>query len=289
MSDFKPKEKSLQEIAAKVERMKAVAAEREAKQVIQLPLWPEPKRGTPNSFLRSALFSAIQSQNRQWLKGETLASQEGITVKYTGQQLNQEDLTLWETLVHMARQTPLGDTCEFTAHGILKTLGLNTGGDEHERLHEAFIRLAGGVVELEHGGGKFFGTLIDWGIEEKVSHRYRIQLNRQLTKLYQEGLWTYVDWKERKQLRRHPLALALHGLYSSHRQPYPMKVDTLYKLTGSRNKSMRGFKQQLTLALNKLVSVGLLNDYSIEGETVAVTKRSPNKDGIKYLPGDVVE
>jgi hypothetical protein len=26
--------------------------------VVQLPFWPEPVRGTPNSFLRSALFSA---------------------------------------------------------------------------------------------------------------------------------------------------------------------------------------------------------------------------------------
>ena len=35
-------------------RMKEVSRQREATQVIQLPLWPEPKRGTPNSFIRSA-------------------------------------------------------------------------------------------------------------------------------------------------------------------------------------------------------------------------------------------
>ena len=46
----------------KLARMKEISRQREAAQVIQLPLWPEPKRGTPNSFIRSALFAAIQSK-----------------------------------------------------------------------------------------------------------------------------------------------------------------------------------------------------------------------------------
>jgi len=278
----------MRELQESVERMAEISRQREVAQPVQLPMWPEPKRGTPNSFLRSALFSAIQGKDRQWLKGELLASQDGITVKYTGQQLNQEDLTLWETLVHMARQTSLGDTYEFTAYSILKTLGLPTGGEQHEQLHEAFIRLAGGVVEIEHGGGRFFGTLIDWGIEDKVSHRYRIQLNRQLIKLYQEGLWTYVDWRERKQLRNHPLALALHGFYSSHRKPYPMKIETLHKMVGSRNKNIRSFKQQTKAALDKLVSVKLLDGYSIEGDVVMVNRNIQSKDGAKYLPSKTI-
>ena len=78
-------------IAGTLARMKEVARQREATQAIQLPLWPEPKRGTPNSFIRSALFAAIQSKDRIFLKEATLASQKGIAVKFTGEQLNQED------------------------------------------------------------------------------------------------------------------------------------------------------------------------------------------------------
>ena len=118
-------------IAGSLARMKEVARQREAAQVIQLPLWPEPKRGTPNSFIRSALFAAIQSKDRIFLKEATLASQKGIAVKFTGEQLNQEDLTVWETLAHLARQHPLGQTCEFTAHGLLNSLGMHTGVRVH--------------------------------------------------------------------------------------------------------------------------------------------------------------
>lgn len=80
-----------------VERIMEKARQREATQPLQLPLWPEPKRGTPNSFIRSALFAAIQSKDRVFLKEATLASQKGIAVKFTGEQLNQEDLSVWET------------------------------------------------------------------------------------------------------------------------------------------------------------------------------------------------
>jgi hypothetical protein len=120
------------DIFATLERMKETAQQREATEIIQLPFWPEPKRGTPNSLIRSALFSAVQGKDRQFMKEATLYSQQGITVKFTGEQLNQEDLSLWENLVHLAKEHPLGNVCTFTAYGILKSLGLSTGGKNHK-------------------------------------------------------------------------------------------------------------------------------------------------------------
>src|SRR5687768_14299570 len=116
------------------DRVDKLRKKRAEKEIFQLPIWFDNKRGTPNSFIRSALFSAVQSKDREYMQGKVLFSQEGITVKYTGQQLNQEDLTLWETLVDMAKTQPLGHICTFTAYGILKKQGIGTGGDQHERL-----------------------------------------------------------------------------------------------------------------------------------------------------------
>ena len=92
----------------KLERLRSSVIERENNTVVQLPLWPEPKRGAPNSFIRSALFAAIQSKDRKFMKEVVLASQDGITIKFTGEQLNQADLDVWETIVHLAREQPLG-------------------------------------------------------------------------------------------------------------------------------------------------------------------------------------
>ena len=263
--------RTLEQILASLEK---AVAERESAKIIQLPLWQEAKRGTPNSFIRSALFSAIQSKDRQYLEQAVLYSQQGITVKYTGKQLNQEDLTVWETLVHLARQHPLGNHCSFTAHGILKAMRLPTGGEQHRQLHSAIIRLTATAVEITHDGKTYFGSLIRSGAKEELIAHYSIELNRDLIRLYGETQWTGINFEQRLALRRKPLAQALHAYYSSHRVPYPLKVLTLQQLTGCKNAQAASFKRQCRIALDELVKIGFLQSYDIEGDTVTV-KRFP--------------
>lgn len=253
-------------------RMQKRVAEREQTEAIQLPLWPEAKRGTPNSFIRSALFSAIQSKDRSFIKAALLASQEGITVKFTGEQLNQEDLTLWENLVHLGKGHPLGNICSFTAHGILKALDLNTGGTEHRRLHEGITRLQACSVQITHEGKTYFGPLIKSGIKDELTAHYTVELNRELIRLYGETQWTAIDWQQRRELRRKPLAQALHAYYSSHRQPFPVTLTFLQKITGSRNQQKAGFKVKLRAALEELVAIGFLTAYSLDGDRVTVQR-----------------
>ena len=239
---------------------------------VKLPNWPEEKRGTPNSFLRSALFSAIQSKDRVFLDGVILASQQGITVRFTGKQLNQEDLTLWETLVHLAKDEPLGNVCEFTAYDILKTMGAGDSGKERDLLHKGIIRLTGGVVEISINGSRvYFSSLIDSGVKDEATGHYIIQLSRSLIKLYKQNTW--LDFEQRVSLRRKPLAQFLHGYYSSHKVPYPVKIETLHKLSGSRNKQMANFKTKIASALDELVKIEFLKSHVIEGDAVKVERK----------------
>jgi hypothetical protein len=239
---------------------------------LMLPEWFDLERGTPNSFLRSALFAAVQGKDRRFLKGEVLSSSKDVTVKFTGEQLNQEDLTVWDTLVHLTRCNPLGAICRFSAHELLKSMNLNTGGDEHRRLHKSIIRLNGAVVEIIHHRKRYFGTLIHSGVENEVTSHYEIKLNPQLIRLYGKNQWTAINWNQRVELRRKPLALALHGYFSSHNEPFPVKLETLQLYTGSRNASLRGFKRRVHEALTELVRVGFLLGFEIEGDLVKVAR-----------------
>jgi len=258
-----------------LEELEKKSAERSLAKDILLPECPDAKRGTPNSFLRSALFSATQGQDnkdRPYLDGAILASQQGFTIKYTGKQLNQDDLTLWETLVHLAKEQPLGNVCKFTAYEILKSMGLDTGGDQRNRLHKGIIRLTGGVVEIIHEGRKvYFDTLIQSGAKDELTSHYKLQLSRQLVRLYGQSTW--IDWEQRLQLRRKPLAQFLHGFYSSHKVPYPVKLSTLQQLSGSKNKQAAGFKKKVSNAFEELVKIGLLRSYSIDGDLVNVKRK----------------
>ena len=253
-------------------RMREQIAEREKTAVVQLPLWPEPKRGAPNSFIRSALFAAIQSKDRQYMKEALLASQDGIVIKYTGEQLNQSDLDVWETIVHLAREQPLGTFCSFTAHGLLKALGLPTGNSQHKQLHSTIIRLTACAVEVTHEGKTYFGPLIKSGAKDDLTRHYGVELNKGIIRLFGENQWTALDWQQRQDLRGQPLAQALHAFYSSHRQPFAVKLETLKAYTGSRNKQTASFKRQLKTALQELVDVGFLVSFELDGTLVHVRR-----------------
>jgi hypothetical protein len=265
------------ELAERCKRMQAISREREENGVVQLPLWQEQKRGTPNTFLRSALFAAIQSKDRVFIKETLLFSQQGITVKFTGEQLNQEDLDVWEALVHLARKHPLGTECSFTAHSILKMLGLDTGGCQHERLHSAIIRLTACAVEIKHEGVKYFGSLIESGVKDEVTSHYVISINRKLNRLFGDHQWTAIDWEQRLLLKGKPLAQALQAYFSSHERPYAVNLSTLQQLTGSRNTQPADFRRKVRAALDALVKIGFLEHYSIETDLVTVKRVIKNR------------
>ena len=108
-------------------RIEALAQKRRTKESIQLPICFDDKRATPNSFIRSALFSAVQAKDRAFLNGIDIESQDGITVNFKGEQLNQDDLTLWMALIHLTKGKPLGSVVTLSAHSILKAMDLSTG------------------------------------------------------------------------------------------------------------------------------------------------------------------
>lgn len=121
------------------ERARKEEEERLETGVVYLPTWREDKQGSPNSFLRSALFAAIQSKDRVYFDEAELFTQQGISVTYTGKQLNQEDLTVWLALVDLMKKDPLGTKCSFNAHSILKYIGLEIGGSGYERLENPYL------------------------------------------------------------------------------------------------------------------------------------------------------
>lgn len=263
------------ELQASLGKLGRVVAERQARieqLPVQLPLWAELKRGTPNSFIRSALFAAIQSKDRVFLKDALLASQDGIDVRFTGEQLNQTDLDVWENIVHLARQHPLGHVCTFTAHSLLKSLGLPTGNSQHKQLHETIIRLQACSVQARHDGKEYFGALIMEGTKDDETRYYNIVLNKTLIRLFGENQWTALDWRQRQELRAEPLTQALHAFYSSHRRPFPLKLATIQAYTGSRNKQPADFKRKVKRALDRLVEIGFLLTYKIDKDLVSVER-----------------
>ena len=268
--------KSIQELHQRtleiMDRGRKKEEERLETGVIYLSTWREDRHGSPNSFLRSALFAAIQSKDRVYLQKAEVFAQQGITVTYTGQQLNQEDMTVWLALIDLMKKDPLGTECKFTSHEILKYMNLGTGGREYERLNDAIVRMIACAVVIKTGTRTYMGSLIDGCDIDEHTKVYRLNLNRHLVKLFGENDWTAINWEQRKQLRHKPLCLKLHDYYSSHEKPLPVSIEFLLNITGSTNSQKASFKRQVKTALEQLVKINFLKGYSIEGDIVNVER-----------------
>ena len=250
-------------------------------QVIQLPLWPEPKRGAPNAVLRGALFAAVHKDRQYMHRQELIAAQDGFTIRYTGEQLDQSDLDVWEQALHLARTQALGTQCRFTEKGFLKALGRQSGKSGREWLRSAFARLTATAVEISDGRRTYGGNLLEFYRDEDTG-RTVLEINPKLAKFYGRSQWTQIDWEQRQRLRGKPLALWLHGFYASHAAPYPLTVAYLHKLSGSRTKQLRYFKKNLLQALRDLEAAGGIKAFEIRDELVHV-RTVPSKSQQKHL------
>ena len=248
--------------------------------VVQLPLWPDPVRGVPNPLMRSALFAAVQGKQRRAMQRELLEVQQGTEIRFTGIQLDQSDLDVWEQALHLARLQPLGTRCHFVAHSFLKSLGRRTGKSDHEWLKDSIARLAACCVEVKYGRFTYGGSLLEFYRDDETG-RYYLEINPKMKAIYDAG-YTLTDWEERAELRGKPLALWLHGYFATHADPFPVKIETLHRLSGSMNKDKYGFKRDMKTALENLQSVGAIEGYVIEGELVSV-ERKPTPSQQRHL------
>ena len=269
----------LMEFSQKMQQ-RGATEQRGPAEVIQLPLWPDPKRGAPNAALRGALFAAVH-KDRRYMDRELLASQRGITIRFTGKQLDQADLDVWEQALHLARTQALGTQCRFTEKGFLKALGRQSGKSGRDWLRSAFARLGASLVEISDGRRTYGGSLLEFYRDEDTG-RTVLEINPKLAPFFGPTRWTQIDWEQRQGLRGKPLALWLHGFYASHAAPHALKVEYLHKLSGSQTKQLRYFKKNLLQALRDLEAAGAIKAFEIRDSLVHVWT-VPSKSQRKHL------
>jgi hypothetical protein len=240
-----------------------LAAPHKTAEVIQLPLWPEDKRGTPNCFLRSALFSAIYgNEERKYLKSVLLAVHGDCSIHYTGEQLSQSDKDFLMAALHLARQHPLGHVCHFRGYSFLKMLGRSNNTDNYVWLDATITRLIATAVKIRIGRRSFEGSLLTNCKKEEGSDVYKLTFDPDFLKLYGSSDWTAVDWEIHKRLSRSPLAQWIYDYAVSH-VGTKIKLETLQWLSGREGEPAKIFNlafKRAKIMLEERAGVGLFVD-----------------------------
>jgi TrfA protein len=231
--------------------------------IIPFPHFSTETRPIVNEIARSALFSAIQSKDRQMLKDAPVAISGDGKILFTGEQLNQSDHDVFMQLISIGSTRPAGEYVKVTGHSLLKALGRGTSGKEHDQLEAEIKRLVEGSVSIKTKRITYFGHLIHDAEKDEESKHWVFRLNENLLPLFGVNCYTLIDWEQRKQLKG-DLACWLQLYLATHADPFPVKVETLHRLSGSRTKGLFKFRQTLKAALDALRAAGHVEAWHID-------------------------
>ncbi len=253
-----------------------------------LPLWSEEHRGVPNPMIRSGLFGTKTVASRKLVKDKEIASLSNFSIVYKGEELLQDDLSVWLALLHRASRQAIGDTLFFTAYELLKDLGWRMHSESYERLKQSISRLKANELKIQVKSGKsgYAGSLIReyaWdAISPDGDKKYMVRFEPMIAELFRDDSVTFLAWEQRKMIgSRATLALWLHAFFTSHRDPLPITVQKIHELTGSEAKEIRFFRRKVRESLDRLKEIGFLVGYELVGDTVHVKKAQQNLLNLK--------
>lgn len=249
-------------------------------------VWGEAFRGMPNELIRTGLFNVRRGDARAELKDAVIAATKNTRVLYTGEELRIRDEDVLMQVYHFQRAIPLGQPWTVTGIAFLDAMRWTTGQRGYTDLYRSLRRLAQGKVTIVRTGDGprdlHFeeGALISYLQVDHVeggSRDIQIIINPQSRALWESVGFTLVDWDQRLSLSS-PLARFLHRYYSSHREPYPLKLETLNNLTGSKVGTKTKFRQMLKRTLQDLVDIHFLASFWIDAHDLVHVRRVPRTD-----------
>jgi hypothetical protein len=244
--------------------------------VTPLPLCPEEVRACPSYVLRSALFGVVQRGRRRYLKRQIMAAWLDTTIRYTGIRLDQADLDVWLTALHLSREQGLGTRVVCSERAFLRALGRATKNVEW--LKEALTRLTACAVEITYRGKTYWGPLIEKGCRDEETGQFLILLNPELANLFEDVTWQ--EWEIRRGLNG-DLAKWLQGYIASHQatpnNPHRIGLERLRELCGSDRGRFRDFRRDVREAMQELQAAGVVMSWRITAGGALEVVRSRRK------------
>ncbi len=208
----------------------------------------------PVSMVRSALFGVGISGEKSNDRVIVVDKRLGAEVKYSGPYLNQDHFKVWQACVYMARTTGGMNGEKFVVSNfadLLRLCGSDPGDTpRYTKMWGLLKDLQKANVEIETGRVSYVGSLILEASKDKESGKLVIHLSSNLAQFMSNETLSN-DMLRLAGLGRDQLAAWLHNYYASQKDPPPLTVAEIQKLSGTKL-DMPRLRQRLKKALNKL-------------------------------------
>jgi hypothetical protein len=227
--------------------------------------WADDMRALPNDYARSALFTVRNKRvPRAALQNETIFHiNAAISITYTGIELRaSDDELVWMQVLEYAKRAAAGTPVSFTVYELCVDLGWSINGRYYQMAEECLSRLQATAIKF---ASERLGRL------ESVSliHRFRmvdrgttnahceVQIDADMLLLFSGQHYAKVVWDKYRCLT--PGARRLFDYFASHKQPFPLAMETFRKMCGSDSTRPKKWREQTKGYCDELTQSGLID------------------------------
>lgn len=244
------------------------------RQPLQLEIWPDEVREIPNDYARSAIFTVRnKTEKRASLQGAVIFHVEkAVKVTFTGIELRADDDELvWQQILDYAKRHPLGEPIEFNLHQLCKDLNWSINARNYNRARACISRLKANEVKVENeriGRGVAISLIREYEFDGAGDRgtKYKVWIHPNLILLFAGKTSTRLAWDKYRLLK--PIARRLYDYLASHKQPFPLKLETFYKLCASTTSSPHKWKTMVKAACQELIEGGLVKKAWVDRDNI---------------------
>lgn len=231
---------------------------------MQLDIWPDDVREIPNDYARSALFTVRNKREpRASMQGaHVFHVEKAVKITFTGIELRADDDELvWQQILDYAKRFPLGEPVEFNLHELCQDLNWSINGRNYDKARLCISRLKANEVKVENeriGRGVAISLIREYEFQgdSQKGTKYRIWIHPNLIILFAGSTSTRIAWNKYRDLA--PIARRLYDYFASHKSPFPLRLDTFYKMCASTCSTPRKWKTMVRSACDHLVEAQMV-------------------------------
>jgi hypothetical protein len=254
------------------------------------PQWGEGMSAILNALARSATFSPLEKGTRKNVINYVVPAQSGYEITFTGEKLDEGDRDVYLAMTRLYTGITPGLSCAVSIRSLLGSIR-SYGKANREWLYSSLRRLADIKVEIKFNTARYSGFYKGYifsilAIADKnggeTEGNIVFSIPAEFVRVFMASRdYTKISMSKRLALKGPGSQLAkwLHSYLYSHHAPFPVKVETIKKLSGSHIKELRDFRMKLKHALELLKQNNDILEWKIEAGTdlVHIIRNQQNK------------
>ena len=241
--------------------------------------WNDEMRGIPNDYARSAIFTVRNKRvQRIALQNHPIYStNKNVTISYTGVELRAEDDELvWQQVLEFAKRTTLGDWVEFTFYELCSEIGWPINGAYYRKAEDCLSRLQASAVRFTSNRPGLYKSdlesisfldrfkVINRGNKSKC--RCMVKISKDMVNLFIGNHYSRVSWLQYRNLS--PIARRMYDYFSTHREPFPLKLENFKLICSSDVKTMKKWREMTRKACKELEDSKLVKFVWVENDLI---------------------